>query len=98
VHRFYQEPYQIDGGADRYVAGSDAVGLAMGVYDTRFAADLQYLHGAGAPRYAIADTSPGRVRRLVPQPPVLIAATHGVRRERSLTAAPTICTRWWSRR
>ena len=35
VHRFYQEQYQIDGGKqDRYVTGSDAVGLTMGQYDT----------------------------------------------------------------
>ena len=31
VHRFYQEQYQINGGRqDRYVTGSDAVGLTMG--------------------------------------------------------------------
>jgi phospholipase C len=36
VHRFYQEQYQLDGGKqDRYVTGSDAVGLTMGTYDTR---------------------------------------------------------------
>ena len=41
VHRFYQEQYQIDGGKqDRYVTGSDAVGLTMGHYDTTAAADL----------------------------------------------------------
>ena len=35
VHRFYQEQYQIDGGKqDRYVTGSDAVGLTMGTYNT----------------------------------------------------------------
>jgi len=35
VHRFYQEQYQIDGGKmDKYVAWSDAAGLAMGYYDT----------------------------------------------------------------
>jgi acid phosphatase len=56
VHRFYQEQYQIDGGQqDRYVAGSDAIGLTMGVYDTRALPIYQYLHGAGAPRYVIAD-------------------------------------------
>jgi acid phosphatase len=56
VHRFYQEQYQIDGGRqDRYVAGSDAIGLTMGGYDTRALPIYQYLHGAGAPRYAIAD-------------------------------------------
>ena len=56
VHRFYQEQYQIDGGRqDRYVAGSDAIGLTMGRYDTRALPIYQYLHSKGAPRYAIAD-------------------------------------------
>src|SRR5260221_6455462 len=32
VHRFYQEQFQLDNGKqDRYVVGSDAVGLTMGV-------------------------------------------------------------------
>src|SRR5437773_997084 len=36
VHRFYQEQYQLDGGRqDRYTAGSDAVGLTQGYYDTK---------------------------------------------------------------
>ena len=36
VHRFYQEQFQLHGGRqDRYVTGSDAVGLTMGTYDTR---------------------------------------------------------------
>ncbi len=35
VHRFYQNQEQINGGGnDRFVAGSDAGGLAMGYYDT----------------------------------------------------------------
>ena len=35
VHRFYQEQYQLNGGRqNRYVTGSDAVGLTMGYYDT----------------------------------------------------------------
>src|SRR3954447_13978885 len=56
VHRFYNEQYQIDGGRqDRYVAGSDAVGLTMGHYDTRQLPIYQYLHSADAPHYAIAD-------------------------------------------
>jgi acid phosphatase len=56
VHRYYQEQYQIDGGKqDRYVTGSDAVGLTMGHYDTQSLPIYQYLHGAGAPSYAIAD-------------------------------------------
>ncbi len=56
VHRFYQEQYQIDGGKqDRYVTGSDAVGLAMGGYDTKSLPIYTYLHGDGAPNYVIAD-------------------------------------------
>ncbi|MGW5671242.1 acid phosphatase, partial [Micromonospora sp. NPDC003776] len=57
VHRFYQEQYQINGGRqNRYVTGSDALGLTMGHYDTRSLPIYRYLHGAGAPRYAIADS------------------------------------------
>ncbi|MET8160821.1 alkaline phosphatase family protein [Sphaerisporangium sp. NPDC005289] len=56
VHRFYQEQYQIDHGRqDRYVTGSDAIGLTMGVYDTRELPIWKYLHSAGAPKYVIAD-------------------------------------------
>jgi acid phosphatase len=56
VHRFYQEQYQIDGGRqDRYVTGSDAVGLTMGTYDTRALPIYRYLHRRGHPRYVIAD-------------------------------------------
>ena len=56
VHRFYNEQYQIDGGRqDRYVAGSDAVGLTMGTYDTTELPIYKYLHSADAPHYAIAD-------------------------------------------
>src|SRR3954451_25070381 len=56
VHRFYQEQYQIDGGRqDRYVTGSDAIGLTMGYYDTTLLPIYQYLHSAGAPNYVIAD-------------------------------------------
>jgi acid phosphatase len=56
VHRFYQEQYQLDGGKqDRYVTGSDAVGLTMGTYDTTVLPVYKYLHTAGHPRYAIAD-------------------------------------------
>jgi len=56
VHRFYQEQYQIDGGKqDRYVTGSDAVGLTMGTYDTRNLPIYRYLTGKGAPKYVIAD-------------------------------------------
>jgi acid phosphatase len=56
VHRFYQEQYQLNGGAqNRYVTGSDAVGLTMGVYDTRALPIYAYLHQEGHPDYAIAD-------------------------------------------
>jgi acid phosphatase len=56
VHRFYQEQYQINGGRqNRYVTGSDAVGLTMGHYATRGLPIYQYLHGRHAPNYVIAD-------------------------------------------
>lgn len=56
VHRFYQEQYQLnDGRQNRYVTGSDAVGLTMGTYDTRALPIYQYLHQDGHPHYAIAD-------------------------------------------
>jgi phospholipase C len=56
VHRFYQEQYQLDGGKqDRYVTGSDAVGLTMGYYDTRALPIYAYLHGDGHPHYAVLD-------------------------------------------
>jgi acid phosphatase len=56
VHRYYQEQFQIDGGRqDRYVAGSDADGLAMGYYDTTQLPLYQYLTSKGAPNYVIAD-------------------------------------------
>jgi acid phosphatase len=56
VHRYYQEQYQLDGGRqDRYVTGSDAIGLTMGGYDTRRLPIYKYLHEHGHPRYAIAD-------------------------------------------
>ncbi|MGH3429019.1 MAG: alkaline phosphatase family protein [Terriglobales bacterium] len=56
VHRFYQEQYQIDEGKqDRYVTGSDAVGLTMGYYDTTRLPIYRYLHGQDAPSYVIAD-------------------------------------------
>ncbi|GAA1767932.1 alkaline phosphatase family protein [Nostocoides vanveenii] len=56
VHRFYQEQYQINGGRqNRYVTGSDAVGLTMGRYDTTQLPIYRYLHSKGAPNYVIAD-------------------------------------------
>ena len=56
VHRFYQEQFQLDGSRhDRYVTGSDAVGLAMGYYDTKSLPLYQYLNGPDAPPYVIDD-------------------------------------------
>ena len=56
VHRFYQEQYQLNGGQqNRYVTGSDAVGLTMGTYDTKALPIYEYLHGDDAPNYVIAD-------------------------------------------
>jgi acid phosphatase len=56
VHRFYQEQYQLDGGAmSHYVTGSDSVGTTMGYYDTTQLPIYQYLHSNGAPKYVIAD-------------------------------------------
>jgi acid phosphatase len=56
VHRFYQEQYQLNGGRqNRYVTGSDAVGLTMGHYDTKRLPIYEYLHGKRAPNYVIAD-------------------------------------------
>jgi len=56
VHRFYEEQYQLnEGRQNRYVTGSDAVGLTMGTYDTTQLPIYQYLHSPGAPKYVIAD-------------------------------------------
>jgi Phospholipase C len=56
VHRFYQEQYQLNAGAqNRYVQGSDAVGLSMGYYNTQLLPIYVYLHQNGHPNYAIAD-------------------------------------------
>ncbi len=56
VHRFYQEQYQLNGGQmNRYVTGSDAIGLTMGGYDTHSLPIYRYLHSFGHPRYVIAD-------------------------------------------
>jgi phospholipase C len=56
VHRFYQEPYQLNGGnQNRYVTGSDAVGLSMGHYDTKALPIYTYLHSKGHPDYSISD-------------------------------------------
>ncbi len=56
VHKFYQEQYQLDGSKqDRYVTGSDSVGMSMGYYDTTALPIYEYLHANGAPKYVIAD-------------------------------------------
>ena len=56
VHKFYQEIYQLNNGAqNRYATGSDAAGLTMGAYNTKLLPIYRYLHGNGAPHYAIAD-------------------------------------------
>ena len=56
VHKFYQELYQLDGGAqNRYATGSDSAGMSMGVYNTRALPIYTYLHGGNHPHYAIAD-------------------------------------------
>ena len=56
VHRYYQEQYQLNGGfQNRYVTGSDAIGLTMGVYKTKELPIYQYLHQPGHPQYAISD-------------------------------------------
>jgi phospholipase C len=56
VHKFYQEQWQLNGGAqNRYVTGSDSVGTSMGYYDTTQLPIYEYLHGNGAPKYVIAD-------------------------------------------
>jgi phospholipase C len=56
VHRFYQEQYQLNNGAqNRYTTGSDALGLTQGYYDTTQLPIYEYLHSKGHPDYAIAD-------------------------------------------
>jgi acid phosphatase len=56
VHRFYQEQYQLNNGAQNlYVTGSDAVGLTMGYYDTTTLPIYTYLHSPAHPHYAISD-------------------------------------------
>ena len=71
VHRFYQEQYQLDGGKqDRYVTGSDALGLTMGYYDTQKLPIYQYLHGRRTRATRSPTSSSSGIRRLVPEPPV----------------------------
>src|SRR4051812_16717831 len=56
VHKFYQEIYQLNGGhQNRYLTGSDAVGLTMGFYDTKKLPLYKYLHRKKAPHYVLAD-------------------------------------------
>jgi acid phosphatase len=56
VHKFYQEIYQLNGGRqNRYVTGSDAVGLTMGYYNTKQLPLYKYLHRKKAPHYVLAD-------------------------------------------
>jgi acid phosphatase len=56
VHKFYQEQYQLNGGKqNRYVVGSDAIGLVMGGYDTKALPIYTWLHSAHHPSYVIAD-------------------------------------------
>ena len=56
VHRFYNEQYQLNGGKmNRYTLGSDAMGLTQGHYDTTALPIYDYLTGANAPKYMIAD-------------------------------------------
>jgi acid phosphatase len=56
VHKFYQEQYQLNGGAqNRYMVGSDSIGMTMGVYDTKQLPVYKWLHSAKHPHYAIAD-------------------------------------------
>jgi len=56
VHRFYQGRYQLNGGKqNRFVTGSDAIGLTMGVYHTQRLPIYVYLHQADHPNYAILD-------------------------------------------
>jgi phospholipase C len=56
VHRYYQDPYQENGGLqNRYVTGSDAIGLTMGNYNTKALPIYKYLHDRGHPDYTILD-------------------------------------------
>ena len=95
VHRFYQEQYQLDGGRqDRYVTGSDAVGLAMGYYDTRRLPIYEYLHGR---RHPPTRSRTGSSRPPSAVPSLTISGWWRRRRLSSTTPATTgrrtICTR-----
>jgi acid phosphatase len=55
-HEYYQGQYQLNHGAqNRYMTGSNAAGLTMGIYDTTLLPIYRYLHSNGHPPYAIAD-------------------------------------------
>ena len=67
VHRFYQEQYQLNGGKqNRYVTGSDAVGLTMGTYDTKNLPIYQLPHTAGTHRITSSPTTSSRQRSVDP--------------------------------
>lgn len=56
VHRYYQEQYQLNNGQqNRYVTGSDAVGLSMGHYDIRTLPVYEYVHSRDAPGFVVLD-------------------------------------------
>lgn len=56
VHRYYQHLYQLNQGKmDRFVTGSDSIGLVSGYYETRTLPIYQYLHQEGHPNYVIMD-------------------------------------------
>ena len=66
-HRFYQNQMQIDGGKnDKFAAWADSGGLVMGHYDGSQAAAV----GDRAAIHARRQFLHGRVRRLVPEPPL----------------------------
>ena len=55
-HEYYQAQYELNHGAqNRFVTGSNAAGLTMGVYNTTLLPIYRYLHSSGHPHYAIAD-------------------------------------------
>ena len=67
VHRYYNNIMQINGGTnDGFAAWSDAGGLTMGYYDGSAPGDV----AGRAPLHARRQLLHGRVRRLVPEPPV----------------------------
>ena len=99
VHRFYQEQYQLDGGRqDRYVTGSDAVGLTMGHYDTKKLPIYEYLHSRKAPDYAISDRFfQAAFGGSFLNHQWLVAAATPTFYGALKTGRPTICTRWSTR-